>query len=62
MDFDIPAEITALCDGVSRLMEEHVYPLERRGGWRMEVGGPAYPPASSILIATARLSLRCRAR
>jgi alkylation response protein AidB-like acyl-CoA dehydrogenase len=54
MDFEIPAEITALCDGVRRLMEEHVYPLERQGGWRMAVDGPAYPPAVRAVQARAR--------
>jgi alkylation response protein AidB-like acyl-CoA dehydrogenase len=45
MDFTVPEEIERLCDGIRRFMDEHVYPLEtRREGWRMEVGGPAYPP------------------
>ena len=54
MDFEVPPEITALCDGVRRLMEEHVYPLERRGGWRMEVGGPPYPRTIRTVQARAK--------
>ena len=44
MDFTIPEEIERLCDGVRRFMDEHVYPLESRIRWTMEIGGPAYPP------------------
>jgi alkylation response protein AidB-like acyl-CoA dehydrogenase len=55
MDFAIPGDIEALCDGVRRFMDEHVYPLERaRGHWRMEVGGPAYPPAVRAVQAKAK--------
>jgi alkylation response protein AidB-like acyl-CoA dehydrogenase len=54
MDFEIPAEIGALCDGVRRLMDEHVYPLERRGGWRLEVDGPAYPHEIRVVQARAK--------
>ena len=50
MDFTIPEEISQLCDGVRRFMDEHVYPLERHGHWKMEVGGPAYPPAIHYVI------------
>lgn len=46
MNFDIPEEITRLCEGVHAFLREHVYPLERRTEhWTLEVGGPAYPPA-----------------
>ena len=31
MDFAVPEEITRLCDGVRRFMDEHVYPLEYAG-------------------------------
>ena len=44
MDFVVPQEIEQLCDGVRRFMEEYVYPLESRLHWKMEIGGPAYPP------------------
>ena len=54
MDFETPAEITALCDGVRRFMEEQVYPLERRGAWRMEAGGPAYPRDVRTVQARAK--------
>jgi alkylation response protein AidB-like acyl-CoA dehydrogenase len=54
MDFEIPYEVTALCDGVRRLMEEHVYPLEHRGGWRMEIGGPTYPRDIRAVQARAK--------
>jgi len=54
MDFTIPEEITQLCDGVRRFMDEHVYPLEHNGHWKMEVGGPAYPPAIRAVQAKAR--------
>ena len=48
MDFTIPEEIERLCDGVRRFMDEHVYPLERAArGWKLEVGGAAYPPMIS---------------
>jgi alkylation response protein AidB-like acyl-CoA dehydrogenase len=46
MDFAVPEEIERLREGIRRFMDEHVYPLERaRLHWKMEVGGPAYPPA-----------------
>src|SRR5215468_4736783 len=46
MDFTVPEEIERLCDGVRRFMDEHVYPLEQMArGWKLEAGGPAYPPA-----------------
>src|SRR5215212_4718721 len=54
MDFTIPEEITKLCDGVRRFMDEYVYPLEHDGHWRMEVHGPAYPPAVCAVQAKAR--------
>jgi alkylation response protein AidB-like acyl-CoA dehydrogenase len=45
MDFTVPEEIERLCDGVRRFMDEHVYPLEGAArGWKLEAGGPAYPP------------------
>ena len=44
MEFSVPEEIERLCDGIRRFMDEEVYPLERGYSWRMEVGGPAYPP------------------
>jgi len=44
VDFVVPQEIEQLCDGVRRFMEEYVYPLESRLHWKMEIGGPAYPP------------------
>ena len=46
MDFTVPEEIERLCDGVRRFMDEYVYPLEQMArGWKLEAGGPAYPPA-----------------
>jgi hypothetical protein len=54
VDFAIPEEIERLCDGVRRFMDEHVYPLEHaRDHWRMEVGGPAYPPVLCSVQAKA---------
>jgi acyl-CoA dehydrogenase len=44
MDFSVPEEIQALCASIKRFMDEYVYPLERTERWRMEIGGPAYPP------------------
>jgi acyl-CoA dehydrogenase len=44
MDFAVPEEIQTLCGAVRRFMDEHVLPLEATLRWRMEVGGPAYPP------------------
>jgi alkylation response protein AidB-like acyl-CoA dehydrogenase len=45
MDFTVPEEIERLCDGVRRFMDEHIYPLERTPhGWKLDAGGPAYPP------------------
>ena len=45
MDFTVPEEIERLCEGVRRFMDEHVYPLEGVArGWKLEAGGPAYPP------------------
>jgi len=44
MDFSIPDEIRELCASIRRFMDEFVYPLERSERWRMEAGGPAYPP------------------
>jgi acyl-CoA dehydrogenase len=45
MDFTVPEEIQRLCDGVRRFMDDHVYPLEHATrGWKLEDGGPAYPP------------------
>ncbi len=55
MDFAIPDEIEQLCAGVRRFMDEHVYPLEagvRR--WKMEVGGPPYPPEVRAVQAKAK--------
>ena len=40
----VPEEIHALCASIERFMDEFVYPLERSERWRMEAGGPAYPP------------------
>jgi acyl-CoA dehydrogenase len=55
MDFAVPDEVERLCDGVRRFMDDHVYPLERAGAeWRMEVGGPAYPPAIRAVHAKAK--------
>jgi alkylation response protein AidB-like acyl-CoA dehydrogenase len=44
MDFAIAEEIRTLCGSIERFMEEFVYPLEQSLRWRMEAGGPAYPP------------------
>lgn len=44
MDFHVPDEIRELCGHIGRFMDEHVYPLEHGVRWRMEIGGPAYPP------------------
>ena len=55
MDFTLPPEIEALCTGVRRFMDDHVYPLERtHERWVMEVGGPAYPPAVKAVQAKAK--------
>ncbi len=55
MDFAIPPEIEQLCDNVRAFMDEHVYPLERTmERWRMEAGGPAYPPAVKAVQAKAK--------
>jgi alkylation response protein AidB-like acyl-CoA dehydrogenase len=44
MDFSIPDEIRELCENIERFMDEFVYPLEHSERWRMEIGGPPYPP------------------
>src|SRR5262245_18081095 len=54
MDFTIPEEIERLCDGVGRFMDDYVYPLERARQWRMEIDGPAYPPAIRTVQAKAK--------
>jgi acyl-CoA dehydrogenase len=45
MDFSVPEEIGRLCDGVRRFMEAEILPLEGRTHWKLEIGGPAFPPA-----------------
>jgi alkylation response protein AidB-like acyl-CoA dehydrogenase len=55
MDFAVPEEIERLCENIHAFMREHVYPLERRGGSaRLDVGGPAYPPAVVAVQAKAK--------
>lgn len=54
MDFSIPEEVRTLCDNIRRFMDEHVYPLEHGVGWRMEIGGPAYPPEVEAVQQVAK--------
>ena len=55
IDFAVPPEIEQLCDNVRAFMDRHVYPLERTlGHWKMEVDGPAYPPAIKEVQAKAK--------
>jgi len=55
MDFAVPEEIEQLCAGVRRFMDEYVYPLEAGARhWKMEVGGPPYPPAVRAVQAKAK--------
>jgi alkylation response protein AidB-like acyl-CoA dehydrogenase len=54
MDFNIPEEIEELCQNIRRFMDQHVYPLESKLRWKMEVGGPAYPPEMRKVQARAK--------
>jgi len=55
MDFGIPEEIQRLCESIHAFMRDYVYPLEReRSNWRLELDGPAYPPAIREVQANAK--------
>src|SRR5262249_30183978 len=46
MDFTVPEEIGRWWEGGRALMDEHFSPRGRAArGWKLDGGGPAYPPA-----------------
>jgi hypothetical protein len=60
MEFSIPEEITRLCDGVRRFMDEEIYPREGRIHWKhvgLGIGSDGFcalPAPEPVRLARSR--------